>query len=707
MEEHKIKVKVDTGKSVDDLNKLEKALNDVEAELVPLTSQMGEMEDQLMAMAYAGDTTSDKFVQLSTTVAGMRRTVRETDTQIEALSMTTSQKMGGALGGLTGAFETAQGVMGAFGVESEDVEKMLLKVQSAMAISQGVTAIKESMASFKALGIAIGLTSKAKQVDTAITATQATVTTTATGATTGMTVAQRILNTVMKANPIFLIIGGITALIGAFALFSSSTDEAKESVADLNKELENLDEFLSFDLKQLEDFTAMSVNNAKLRGASSTELLAIEKQNAKSRLDLEFKHVSETIKANDKIANSETASAEESSAAFDKIYKAQRKRIELTREIDVLVSEFALKEKEINDEKVKEEEQRAKEQADKRKSANDKYQADKKSALDAIRALEKEYNDSLLSDHDLEVQKVEEKYAKEIALAKKYKQDTEILESARKTALNEITLRTEIEKQKIIDDLQAEADKQAKERKKEFDDEIRALGEANTERVNQSMMTAQEIELMAIGDKYFQMEQLALGNAEQMAIIAEARGAEEKVINDKYAEDKKAKEKEVFDAKLDLAVQGMQLIAGIAELMAGDDEARQRKAFNIKKAADIVSATVDGYRAVLSTYAQTPGGPILKGVAAGIAGGFAILQIAKIAKTKFTASNTAPPSDLAPPSGGGGGSSIISPEFNIVGNSPTNQLAQLQGQPVQAYVVSGDVTTAQALDRNRIQNATL
>ena len=64
----------------------------------------------------------------------------------------------------------------------------------------------------------------------------------------------------------------------------------------------------------------------------------------------------------------------------------------------------------------------------------------------------------------------------------------------------------------------------------------------------------------------------------------------------------------------------------------------------------------------------------------------------------------------ATPTGGGleaGGGGAITPEFNVVGDSGINQLAQLQQQPVQAYVVSGEVTTAQALDRNRVQNATL
>ena len=57
--------------------------------------------------------------------------------------------------------------------------------------------------------------------------------------------------------------------------------------------------------------------------------------------------------------------------------------------------------------------------------------------------------------------------------------------------------------------------------------------------------------------------------------------------------------------------------------------------------------------------------------------------------------------------GGGTGSGVVSPTFNVVGNNGINQLAQLQQQPLQAYVVSGEVTSAQALDRNRMKNATL
>ena len=51
------------------------------------------------------------------------------------------------------------------------------------------------------------------------------------------------------------------------------------------------------------------------------------------------------------------------------------------------------------------------------------------------------------------------------------------------------------------------------------------------------------------------------------------------------------------------------------------------------------------------------------------------------------------------------------PSFNVVGQSDTNQLAAAIGgqsqQPVQAYVVANDVTTAQSMDRNIIDDASL
>jgi len=61
-------------------------------------------------------------------------------------------------------------------------------------------------------------------------------------------------------------------------------------------------------------------------------------------------------------------------------------------------------------------------------------------------------------------------------------------------------------------------------------------------------------------------------------------------------------------------------------------------------------------------------------------------------------------------SSSGGGSAPTAPSFNLVQGTGSNQIAEGLGQqqrPIQAYVVSNNVTTAQSLDRNIIAGASL
>ena len=95
--------------------------------------------------------------------------------------------------------------------------------------------------------------------------------------------------------------------------------------------------------------------------------------------------------------------------------------------------------------------------------------------------------------------------------------------------------------------------------------------------------------------------------------------------------------------------------------------------------------------------------------AAAVAGGLANVKAISQTSTPQTSGmgGTSPsvssPSRPAPPS--------VPPAFNIVGASGTNQLAEAIGgqaqQPVKAFVVSNDVSTAQELDRNIVEGASI
>ena len=138
-------------KAADSADNLDAKFEDVFEGIEPLTTRLGEAEDRLYELALAGDTTSKEYQELLTKVGQYRKVQIQTDLAVDAAATTLGQKLGGALTGATGGFAAIQGVMGLVGGESEQLEKALLKVQSALAIQQGVQGIREAIPAFKQL----------------------------------------------------------------------------------------------------------------------------------------------------------------------------------------------------------------------------------------------------------------------------------------------------------------------------------------------------------------------------------------------------------------------------------------------------------------------------------------------------------------------------------------------------------------------------
>ena len=205
-------------------------------------------------------------------------------------------------------------------------------------------------------------------------------------------------------------------------------------------------------------------------------------------------------------------------------------------------------------------------------------------------------------------------------------------------------------------------------------------------------------------------EETATTRAERIGQLMDMVGDGMKLMSDitkMNAEKQVASINKRYDSEKEKAKGNAKLLNEIEKKRITELNKANKKAFEMKKASDLASAIMDGYKAVLSTYAQTPGGPLLKGLAAGISGAFAAVNIAKIRRQKFEGAVFNP----AEESGGGAsseGGGVVAPNFNVVGASDVNQLNGVGAQaPIEAYVVSGAVTTAQQLDRDRYANATL
>ena len=714
----------DTSKANDKVNKsFDKGATFAERygdELQPLTTRMGEAEDRLYELALAGDTASKEYQDLLASVGEYRKVQIQTDLAVDGAATTMTQKLGSALNGATSGFAATQGAMALFGDENQALEESLLKVQSALAIQQGVQGLTEA---YRELSIGTRLAAAGQAAFTFVTGAATTgmklfrlaLISTGIGAIVvgiGMLIANfsKVTGFIKKGINSFKKLGGvmkllllpITAAIAAFELVKKGlqalgvieSDEEKKAKARHKAKME----------RYLEESRALSKQSEDIRRASRARQKALDneiemlKAQGKKTRGLQRQKLEDNIllaKQEAEIAKESLKLAEKNNTftlGAERI--AVKNRIKLIEENERKLRVF---DAETNTEKT---------------NNYKKYAKDRLSIARKIEDLE----NSLMEDgveKDLEINRDKFRRLREDA-----EKNTNLTRKERAKLIS-LYDKQELEQQKVINQKYVDLEK---EKNAKIDEEREKL---NQERIDKEdalfqleldlMKDRQTAEIIALAQSYEQKYLLAQDNAEltkqleaqflldQAAIEDQFR--QEKLEKDKEARDKEKEEtQELQDAKMDIAVQGFQLIAGIAEAFAGEDEKRQKKAFQIKKVADIAAATVDGYRAVLSTYAQTPGGPVVKGIAAGIAGSFAALQIANIAKQQFQGGGDG--ADVAASADAGGGESVT-PQFNVVGDSGINQIAQLQQQPVQAFVVSGEVTTSQALDRNRVQNATL
>ena len=165
--------------------------------------------------------------------------------------------------------------------------------------------------------------------------------------------------------------------------------------------------------------------------------------------------------------------------------------------------------------------------------------------------------------------------------------------------------------------------------------------------------------------------------------------------------------------------------AGFALLgqLAGKNKALQSAALIGESAVGIAKTVINtqaANSAAVLKYALIPGGFALAAAEKSInnigAGISIATNIAATAKglSQLKGGGSAPSGGSL--GGRGGGSSAPSapslpPSFNVVGASDTNQLASAIGgqsqEPVKAYVVSGDVTSAQSMDRNIVEGASI
>lgn len=641
------------GKAIDGVDSSAKDLNatfeEVYGDLQPLTTRMGEAEDRMYELALAGKTTSQEYKDLLKSVANYRKTQIEVDQTVDASATKLDEKLGGALQGVTSSFSAVQGVMALTGGQSEELEKAILKVQGAMALSEGVRGIREGAKSFKALGVS---------AKTALSGIKSGI------AATGIGLLVVALGTIVAYwDDIVKLTGNATdELADQNIVLSEQITQGDKNLSLLNLELQ------AVNLRGESDENIVASIKKQLLLQKEQQILLIENlQLQLKREKAEAGQVSfwEKIKIG---AYQAIGGASGYAKAFaESVNPNTEKAIELQTQLDKAKEDSLKVDIQLAQlDKTESDKKKANAQklVDNAKKLNDEELRLAKEKADALERIRQGEIDTEAERREEELKVVRDQYAKLIEEAVKYNQDTNELKEAQRVKEQELK-----DKFKKEDDEKEEEywkNESEKAQKRDEDARLKKEDEAN-----------KEIEFQKNKD-----EAIANSKANFNNII---QGLE--------------------DAGIAKTKAGQAVSKAIALTQIGIDSA-----VAISKASTLANA--EGVAAQLA-FPLVPGiGTVARVISYAST---ALSVVSNIAKAKKLLSSggsggiSTGGGGSAPSVGGGGSAPQTSPTFNVVGNTGVNQIEQSLGrqQPIQAYVVANNVTTAQSLDRNIINNASL
>ena len=710
----------------------------LDADVKPLQIQLKEATDALLIARARFGELSDEAIEAAQNLAGIKDEINGAN---EAVALFDP---GNTFGALTTAASTAaggiaavQGAMALFGGESEEVEKALLKVQGAMALSQGLSQLKdigkvtgELKTSFKALTLGANGFKKA------------------------------------------LIATGIGALVVAVGLLVTYWEDIMGLVNGVGSEQKKLNEATQKDLeanKEKLDAIDGQANQLKLQGKSEAEILQmkiaqtneaiksaeINLQNAEATkqaqveasqrnkdilqgiirfISLPITAILATIDEVGKKLGQDFGLEEGFSGGLanmifdpegvaaegDKTIKEaeaslnQLKEKQAGFELSVLDAQKAAGEKAA----AEREKQNQKEQEalailnDARIKMLDKQKQEEE-------AVEKAYSDKLLklkeagieddgileASKQKELQDIKDKYQKEDADKEEafQKQLNDIRTQTRlqgikdenEKARQQILLDYEKQRQEIFDNEKLTADQKTALVLELATQEQQALA-ALQFTIDEQKAAEDLAELdreMAQADLSFQIQKDLLDKKDallkeqvQAGLITEAEFTEGIKAN---ADARIEIDKAEVNAKMENASKIAGLLGGLSNLVGKETAAG--------KAFAVAQATIDTYLSAQKAYQSMVGipvaGPALAAVAAGVAIAGGIANVRKIVSTKV-------------PGGGGGGVSApnisasapaVTSGVPTVGNSPVTALGQVMNNqpPLRAFVVESEVTGTQ------------
>jgi len=231
------------------------------------------------------------------------------------------------------------------------------------------------------------------------------------------------------------------------------------------------------------------------------------------------------------------------------------------------------------------------------------------------------------------------------------------------------------------------------------------------EKANRLADTAVKKEELAYQKSVTEIENLANTELEKQTLIEKLNGEHKErmqIANKADAKTQADIEQAKFDLKINLWNQTASALGGLSALFK-----KGTAAAKVAALAEIAIGSATGLINGLDIAQKSA-----KGTGPAAAFAFPLFYATQVAavfgavgRAKSILGSGESDGGSAPSGGGTAGAAPTAPQFNVVGASGTNQIAQAIGgqqqQPIQAYVVAGAVTTGQSLNRNIIANASM
>jgi hypothetical protein len=314
-----------------------------------LKTQIREATNEATILSQKFGENSKAAVDSARKVAALREEYDDFNKRVAALNPENKiAAFGQVASGIAGGFAAAQGAMAIFGKESDDVGKALVKIQAALAISQGIKQVAELGDSFKSLQLILFGATAAKQADNVVTAEGAVVTSGATVSLAGFATAEGVAAAASSAlgaalnlmmGPLGLILLAVGATVAAFKIFG---DDSKEDVEALGEELEILQARQERELAIVKERSAAQITEsenslslAKAKGEGIEKISSLEQ----NLLNVKLQALDDEKKANDDFLQKKSKAYDEHTIAIANATDEDNKK-KLQDEKDTIAKEL-------------------------------------------------------------------------------------------------------------------------------------------------------------------------------------------------------------------------------------------------------------------------------------------------------------------------------------------------------------------------------